>query len=106
MFRGLFEGWHLVVVLLVVLLVFGANRLPGAARNVAQSLKIFKRELDGSDDTAKGPTAGPAATAPPAAPDVPPTPPAAPPAAQPGTTPPAAGPSTPPPAAGGPAAQA
>lgn len=102
MIRGLFEGWHLIVVLLVVVLVFGANRLPGAARNVAQSLKIFKRELDGGDDAAKGPAAGPAAPTPPATPDVT----AAPPAAQPGTTPPAAGPSTPPPAAGGPAAQA
>ncbi len=104
MFRGLFEGWHLVLVLLVVLLVFGANRLPGAARNLAQSLKIFKRELESDDRTpATGPSA-PAAT-PPAAPTGPAAPPAGPATPPTAATPPSA-PDAPPPAGGGSATQA
>ncbi|WP_454296324.1 twin-arginine translocase TatA/TatE family subunit [Salana multivorans] len=36
---------HLLVLLLVVLLLFGARRLPDVARNVGQSLKIMKKEV-------------------------------------------------------------
>ena len=92
MLRGLFEGWHLVLVLLVVLLVFGANRLPGAARNLAQALKIFKRELESGND----PPAAPPATTPPPAPGTSTTPTTG----EAGTTPPPAGPDAPPPAGG------
>ncbi len=95
MLRGLFEGWHLVLVLLVVLLVFGANRLPGAARNLAQALKIFKRELESGNDEPAGPPAAPA-TPPPPAPRTSTTPTAD----EPDTTPPAAGPDATPPAGG------
>lgn len=52
-FRGLFEGWHLVVLLVVLVLLFGAKRLPDASRAVGRSLKIFKSEikdLTGDDD--------------------------------------------------------
>ena len=99
MFRGLFEGWHLVLVLLAVLLVFGANRLPGAARNLAQSLKIFKRELESGNDEPAGPpaaAAAPAATTPPPAP----APGAVPATGEAAATPPPAGPDAPPPAGG------
>ncbi|MCH8612488.1 Sec-independent protein translocase subunit TatA [Arsenicicoccus dermatophilus] len=44
--RGLFEGWHLVILIIVILLVFGANRLPDAARSLGRSLRIFKTEVD------------------------------------------------------------
>ncbi len=44
-FRGLFEGWHLVVLLAVLVLLFGAKRLPDASRAVGRSLKIFKSEI-------------------------------------------------------------
>ena len=108
MFRGLFEGWHPILLILVVVLIFGANRLPGAARNIAQSMKSFKRELESNDDKATGPATGTSATTPAApAPTPPPVaqPGVTPPANQPGTTPPAAGPDAPP-APGGSAARA
>jgi sec-independent protein translocase protein TatA len=38
------RGWHIVVVLLVVLLLFGAKRLPDLARSVGRSLRIIKAE--------------------------------------------------------------
>lgn len=54
--RGLFEGWHLVVLLLVIVVLFGAKRLPDASRAVGRSLKIFKseiKELNAGDDDDK-----------------------------------------------------
>lgn len=38
-------GWHFLVILVVVLLLFGAPKLPGLARSLGQSLKIFKSEI-------------------------------------------------------------
>jgi sec-independent protein translocase protein TatA len=43
--RGLFEGWHLVILVLVIVLLFGAKRLPDAARGLGRSLRIFKSEV-------------------------------------------------------------
>ncbi len=39
------QAWHVVVLVIVVVLLFGANRLPDLARSVGQSLKIFKSEV-------------------------------------------------------------
>ncbi len=39
------QPWHVVVLIVVVLLLFGANRLPTLAKSVGQSLKIFKNEV-------------------------------------------------------------
>jgi sec-independent protein translocase protein TatA len=43
--RGLFEGWHLIILVLVIVLLFGAKRLPDAARGLGRSLRIFKSEV-------------------------------------------------------------
>jgi len=66
MLRGL-EGWHIVIILAVVVLLFGSRKLPDAARSVGQSLRIFKSEMKAAtkDDS-------PAAAAQPAAPVAPP----------------------------------
>ena len=48
--------WQLVIVLAIVLLLFGAKRLPEAARGLGRSLKIFKSETQGlvsGDDSDK-----------------------------------------------------
>lgn len=46
-------GWHALILFAVVLLFFGASKLPGLARSVGQSVKIFKSEVkDGSTSTA------------------------------------------------------
>ena len=66
---------QLILLILLVLLLFGANRLPSLAKNVGQSLKIFKKEMSDltGDDRAPAATTPPAATAPqtPAAPQAP-----------------------------------
>lgn len=53
--RGLFEGWHLVVLLIIVLLLFGAKRLPDAARGLGRSMRIFKSEMKDLSDDRDGP---------------------------------------------------
>lgn len=49
MFRAL-EPWHLIVLLLVVVLLFGGRRLPDAARGLGRSLRIFKSEMKQMQD--------------------------------------------------------
>ncbi len=44
MFANL-TGWHLLIILAIVLLVFGAPKLPGLARSVGQSMRIFRGEI-------------------------------------------------------------
>ena len=62
MLQGL-TGWHLVLVLAIVLLLFGAPRLPALARSIGQSMKIFRSEVktepkddDAPSDAAEAPT--------------------------------------------------
>ncbi|MFD6435706.1 Sec-independent protein translocase subunit TatA [Streptomyces venezuelae] len=44
MIRNALQPWHLLVVLLVVVVVFGSKKLPDAARSVGKSLRILKSE--------------------------------------------------------------
>jgi sec-independent protein translocase protein TatA len=44
LFKAL-EGWHLVILAALAVLLFGARRLPSAARSLGQSLRIFKSEV-------------------------------------------------------------
>ncbi|GAA4379076.1 Sec-independent protein translocase subunit TatA [Paeniglutamicibacter cryotolerans] len=39
------NGMHLVIIIVLALLLFGAPKLPGLARSVGQSLRIFKSEV-------------------------------------------------------------
>ncbi|MDJ0348230.1 twin-arginine translocase TatA/TatE family subunit [Cryobacterium sp. PH29-G1] len=70
-------GWHFLIILVVILLLFGAPKLPGLARSLGQSMKIFKSEIksdavdpdpnapapsQGRDDASK--TSGPTAAGP------------------------------------------
>lgn len=49
---GNLNGWHLLIVLAIVLLLFGAPKLPGLARSVGQSMKIFRTEIKTKDEPA------------------------------------------------------
>lgn len=42
---GNLGGVHLIVLLAIVLLIFGAAKLPALARSVGQSTRIFKSEI-------------------------------------------------------------
>ena len=41
------RGWEILVILLIIVLLFGAKRLPDAARGLDRSLRIFKAETKG-----------------------------------------------------------
>ena len=44
---GIPTGWELILLLGVLVLLFGATKLPTAARSIGQSLRIFKAETKG-----------------------------------------------------------
>ncbi|WP_291054169.1 Sec-independent protein translocase subunit TatA [Herbiconiux sp.] len=41
---GNLNGWHLVIILVVILLLFGATRLPALSKSLGQSMRIFRSE--------------------------------------------------------------
>jgi sec-independent protein translocase protein TatA len=45
--------WHVILVLLVVLIIFGAGKLPRVMGDVAKGIKNFKAGLGDSDTAAK-----------------------------------------------------
>ncbi|SNR79157.1 sec-independent protein translocase protein TatA [Haloechinothrix alba] len=69
---GPFSPWQLAILVVVLVLLFGAKKLPDAARSLGRSMKIFKaetkglREDDGADSTAgaSSESAAPAASDP------------------------------------------
>jgi sec-independent protein translocase protein TatA len=42
--------WHLVILVVVFLALFGYKKLPDATRSVGRSLRIFKSEMKGLHD--------------------------------------------------------
>jgi sec-independent protein translocase protein TatA len=40
-----------VIILAVVLLLFGASRLPALSKSLGQSIKVFRKEVRGEDST-------------------------------------------------------
>ncbi|MFI9380570.1 Sec-independent protein translocase subunit TatA [Kutzneria sp. NPDC052558] len=55
-----FTPTHLVIILLVIVVLFGAKKLPSAARGIGQSLRIFKAEMGAKDGQAEDTPAQPA----------------------------------------------
>ncbi|MCT9820177.1 twin-arginine translocase TatA/TatE family subunit [Microbacterium sp. W1N] len=49
MFQGM-TGWHLLIILIVILLLFGAAKLPALAKSVGQSARVFKGEMKAMKD--------------------------------------------------------
>ena len=71
---ALFEKPAFLILFLIVLLLFGAKRLPDLARGLGRSARILKSETEGlrTDETPAAPPApAPAVTAAPAAPVAP-----------------------------------
>lgn len=79
MIRNLFDGWHIIVLAIVILLLFGWKKMPDMARSFGRSARILKSEVDGMKEDSKSQAAGQtvkgqAATPPPPAPAPPATP--------------------------------
>lgn len=43
MLAGMLGGWEIVLILAVVLLLFGARKLPDLARGLGQGIREFKK---------------------------------------------------------------
>ena len=72
---GLFDNpWHILIVLLVLVLLFGSAKLPKAAKSMGEAMRIFKKEAQKLHDEDDAPAATVQAAAPPqvAAPQPPP----------------------------------
>ena len=59
---GGLQPWHWIIVIAVFVLLFGAKKLPDAARSLGKSMRIFKSEIKEMQSDSK-----PDAAAPPAA---------------------------------------
>ncbi|MCM2420091.1 Sec-independent protein translocase subunit TatA [Streptomyces sp. RKAG293] len=64
MLRNGLEPWHLIVVALVLIMLFGSKKLPDAARGLGKSMRILKSEARAlkADDAAATATATTTAT--------------------------------------------
>jgi sec-independent protein translocase protein TatA len=64
---GAIEPWHLIVVLVVVLLIFGPKRLPEVGKSLGETIREFRKATTGerkdSVSDAAGSPAAPAAPA-------------------------------------------
>jgi sec-independent protein translocase protein TatA len=47
---GALKPWHIIVICVLLVLLFGAKRLPDAARSLGRSLRIIKAETKGLID--------------------------------------------------------
>ncbi len=61
-------GWTGLILLLVVILLFAAPKLPQLARSLGQSMTIFKKEIKNKDEDASAATESASTAAPAQAP--------------------------------------
>lgn len=56
------NGWEWIIILAIVLVLFGAPKLPGLAKSLGESIRIFRKEMkteakakdsDSKDDESK-----------------------------------------------------
>lgn len=63
----LFAPWHIVILVVAFMVLFGARKLPSAAQSLGQAMRIFKSETKGlsqdRDDAQAAPVTPPAAVA-------------------------------------------
>jgi sec-independent protein translocase protein TatA len=45
-----FAPWHIILLVIVLVVLFGAKKLPMAARSLGESMRIFKAETKGLHD--------------------------------------------------------
>ena len=62
MWTNALSGWHLLIAVAALVLIFGSKKLPDAARSLGKSMRIFKsemRELQHEGKSEDPPTATP-----------------------------------------------
>ena len=51
MLEGLFRPMHLLIILVIVLVIFGAGKLPEIGEGLGKSIRSFKKAISGEDDS-------------------------------------------------------
>lgn len=46
------QGWEWIIILAIVLLLWGAPKLPALAKSAAQSMRIFRKEIGKNGESA------------------------------------------------------
>ncbi|MFJ2913455.1 Sec-independent protein translocase subunit TatA [Streptomyces sp. NPDC087228] len=59
MLRNGLEPWHLLIVAIVVIVLFGSKKLPDTARALGKSMRILKSEAKAMKETDTSPGADP-----------------------------------------------
>jgi sec-independent protein translocase protein TatA len=44
------QGWEWIIILAIVLLLWGGPKLPGLAKSLAQSMRVFRKEIKSTDE--------------------------------------------------------
>ncbi len=57
---GNLGGWEILIILGILVVLFGAKRLPDMARSIGQSARVFKGEMKGLREDDKGADPAPA----------------------------------------------
>lgn len=52
---GSFGGWEVILILAVVVLLFGAKKLPDLAKGLGQGIKEFKKAANSTNDEPEKP---------------------------------------------------
>ncbi len=55
MFEGLFQPFHLLVILLVALLIFGPGKLPEIGSGLGKAIRDFKKAFSGEEPDSTAP---------------------------------------------------
>jgi sec-independent protein translocase protein TatA len=63
---GVLQPWHLIVILVIVLIVFGPGKLPDLGQSLGRGIREFKSSVKGEEDEAAKVEAAKATTEPPA----------------------------------------
>ena len=50
---GVLQPWHLIVVLVIVVILFGPSRLPGLGESLGKGIRDFRTSLSGEEDAKK-----------------------------------------------------
>jgi sec-independent protein translocase protein TatA len=62
MIGDLFDSpWKILIVAIVIIVMFGSRKLPGAARSLGQSMRILKKEMTGLHEDDEPESSAPAA---------------------------------------------
>ncbi len=50
---GPFQGWEILIILVIVLLIFGPGRLGELGKSLGEGIRNFKKAVSGEEETTK-----------------------------------------------------